>query len=595
VAFAITRVPPRALTSSATRLSYQQSAYAKRMTMPWQLRALVHYDLIGEVRFASQFYAKKLSRVRFFPAYLEPDGTKTPIEDGPPLELLNRIQDPAGGRSRLQYDYGRLKFVTGEGVLFGSRLESEIEQWRFLWKDEIKIHENGVAERLRQDRTSYEPPEFGIAYRMWTPHPKHSDLPDSPLNAVSTICEELIVLTASVMGTATTRLTNGLLALATELSPGAAEPVGDEDPENNIFIKDFTDHLQRQIENPGDAAAKVPFVVEGGFEYIQDGLKWMQTHDPQSDYMEKDLRTEAVRRLAIGLDFNPEYLMGMTDANHWTAKQVVWDQWQSFGAPIAEDFGDDVNQAYLRPALLAEEFPRAEDVVIDYDDSEVVISPDRTEDADKALDRIAISFAGYRKLKGIPESMAPDDDEKEFLAALKIRQPVEVKDGELIIPQRGPVAQNGTGGDASTGPRAPSQGRLVSRQESRTASVLIEGQAMLALKRCRELAGRRIRHAHQNAKVADPCPDCSNSLLASTVGPEKIQNPMKLVQGGTEDFGALLVEQGIDVAQARALCQDLELYAGKTLFHPVQPGLPSAFITSIEKAREVSDALGTAG
>ena len=118
---------------------------------------------------------------------------------------------------------------------------------------------------------------------------------------------------------------------------------------------------------------------------------------------------------------------------------------------------------------------------------------------------------------------------------------------------------------------------------------------MLALKRCRELAGRRIRHAHQNAKVADPCPDCSNSLLASTVGPEKIQNPMKLVQGGTEDFGALLVEQGIDVAQARALCQDLELYAGKTLFHPVQPGLPSAFITSIEKAREVSDALGTAG
>jgi hypothetical protein len=118
---------------------------------------------------------------------------------------------------------------------------------------------------------------------------------------------------------------------------------------------------------------------------------------------------------------------------------------------------------------------------------------------------------------------------------------------------------------------------------------------MLALKRCRELAGRRIRHAHENAKLPDPCPDCLNSLLASTIGPEKIQNPVKLVSGGTEDFAGLLLEIGYEPTQARSLCQDLELFAARTLFHPSQPELPSGFIASIEKAREVSDALGVEG
>jgi hypothetical protein len=89
------------------------------MQQPWQQRALSYYDQIGEIRFASQFYAKLLSRVRFYPARQLDDGTTEPISEGPPVDILHRIHDPGGGRSRLQYDYGRMMFVTGEGVLFG--------------------------------------------------------------------------------------------------------------------------------------------------------------------------------------------------------------------------------------------------------------------------------------------------------------------------------------------------------------------------------------------------------------------------------------------------------------------------------------------
>src|SRR3990172_9383357 len=139
------------------RLGVKESSLSKRLTQPWQMRALSYYDVIGEIRFASQFYAKLLSKVRYHPARLKDDGSTEPITEGPPVEILNKIQDPGGGRSRLQYDYGRMMFVTGEGVLFGDRLESDEERWRFLWKEEVKIHDDGVAEGGKWDKSSYDP------------------------------------------------------------------------------------------------------------------------------------------------------------------------------------------------------------------------------------------------------------------------------------------------------------------------------------------------------------------------------------------------------------------------------------------------------
>ena len=294
------------------------------------------------------------------------------------------------------------------------------------------------------------------------------------------IAEELLILTAAVRSTAVSRMINGMLKFPTELSPNSYGPPadddykGDEDPETNPFMDDYIEHVSAQIENPGSAEARVPFTLEGAYEYL-DRVQWMPTHDPQTDYMEKELRKECINRLAIGMDFPPEFLLGMTDANHWTARQVVYDMWRSYGAPIAEQFGDDLSDSYLRPALRNESYPDWQNIVIAYDDSQVVISPDRTEDADKALDRIAIGFKGYRVLKGISEDMAPTEEEKEFLASLKLRQPIELEDGNLIIPQRGPVANADSNGSPEDGPPSPTGGRSGSRQEAQTASARIHG------------------------------------------------------------------------------------------------------------------------
>lgn len=560
-----------------------------RMSQPWQLRALSYYDMIGEIRFASQFYAKLLSRARFYPARQRENGQTEPIESGPPVELMHRIQDPGGGRSRLQYDYGRMMFVTGEGVLFASERD-EVPEWRFLWKDEVRYNETVQRwERVRFDKQSYSPPEYGTAYRLWTPHPRHSDEADSPLRSVMDIAEELLILTLAVRSTAVSRMVNGIMVFPTELDFASQSEnyLGDEDPLSGAtFMNDWIEHSENAVENPGSAEARVPFGLMGPHEYI-DRVRWIPTHDAQTDYMERELRKEAVHRLALGMDFPPEFLLGMTDSNHWTARQVVFDMWRSYGSPVAERFADDISDSYLRPALQEEGYDGWEDVIVTFDDSQVVIAPDRTEDADKALDRAAIGFSAYRELKGIPESMAPTEEEQELLISMKLRTPIELEGQEMVIAQRGPVAQS-NGSRPEDGPPQPSGGREGSRQEARTASARIHGAAQLALMRCRELAGVRIRHKCSECAEGEP-----DSLVAAAMGAAHVTDPMKLVTGGTDNLRALLVERGWEDAQASALCQQLEVYAARTLFHKACPDLPSGFVAAIERGLEVSDAVAS--
>jgi hypothetical protein len=589
----------RALVASAAKLAAANAAYQKRQQEPWQYRALAQYDNIGEVRFCSQFYARMLSRVDFFPATLNADGKLEQIKDGLAPELLDRIQDPGGGRKRIQYDYGRLMFVTGEGILLGTGLDDEDhahEKWRFLWRGEVHIDDQTGA-ATRRDSFGALTSETGTGYRMWTPHPMWSDRADSPMRAVLDIGEELLLLTAAVRSTAVSRVLKGLILVPSEIAPAPPEDGLDEDPELNVFTQKLIEHITAQIENPGSAEAQTPLYMEGGYDYL-DRVRWVQLHDPATDYMEKDLRLEAIDRLALGLDLPPEALKGLSDANHWTGQQVKWDMWQTHGKPLADQFAMDLNDAYLRPALEKEgEDPT--DIYIGYDDSQVVVSPDQTAVADEAMDRMAISFKGYRSMKGIPEDMAPSDEEQDFVFGLKTRDPVVAGLEKNAPPVAGPTAPPGVHQDQPGTPPAPTNGRVVSRQEARIAS--INGAAHMALRQCRSKAGARLRTAtqeHRCSECQDSINGVPNAIVASVLTADGIadqlaamskRDPIQLVKGGTDDYRATLEEWGVPTASATVLCERIEAYAAATLFDPNTPDLPPGYTSYVEHALEMSD------
>jgi hypothetical protein len=575
--------------------------------MTWQRQSFAYAKIVPELNYASRFYAKMLSRLKIYPAFRLPNEELEPITSGPPMDLLDRIQDPGGGRSAILFSYGRLMFIAGEGYLFGRNLGQDTEAWAFVNTQELQFEDNKIIWRPIADTegVSYTKGSEAEAYRMWTPDPERSGEAEAPMRAVIEIGEEIDLLTKSVKSTAVSRLLNGMYRVPSEMSFGADEPGMDEDPKRNPFMEAMFKHMIGVVENAGSPEAALGFFAEGPYEFL-DRLDHIDLHNTANDYLEQNLRKEAIDRAAMGLDLPPEVIKGMAEANHWGARQILHDTWRSHGSVIAEQCCDDFADAYLRPALRdlqgEEAFERWREVVIGYDDSNVIVPPDRTDDADKAYDRGQVDDDGYLKLKGIPASMKATEEDKRIYLAIKLREPALLKGTRFEIeePQPtgfppGPEAKPSEQQPAEETPPEPGPAG-VSRRESRASAV--QGAAWTALYRCRELAGSRIRTQHRRVpELTQDLDGKPNADVCALLGQDKLRGngklePLELVKGGTDVFSVYLTDAwGFTNAQAEALSEMLLVHAARTLFDLRGPTLPSGFVAQVERMQDTSSML----
>lgn len=590
MALPLTRRPASLVASAASYSNHKNdSAYLNRRALTWQKRALAYIDLVPELAYSSRFYARMLRPLRIFPGTLRPDGTIEPIASGLPIEMLGRLKGKDGTSKAILGNYGRLMFTTGEGNLLGINIGTEEEYWSFVWNEEVDVEMSGdsVEKIIWKPMGNADPREYSSdearVFRMWTPHPRRSGEADSPMRSVLEIAEELIALTASVRATATSRTVAGVLLMPTEMVPVPAEVTGDEDEETDPFVDEMLQHLESQIEDAGSAAAASPWVIWGAYELL-DRVRMVALHDPQNDYMERDLRKEAVERMARGMDFPAEYLMGLATANHWAAKQILDDMWRSHGTGIADQYVGDINDAYLRPGLREGGYPGWEDVVIGWDEAAIVVPADQSADADAAHDRGEISGTGYRKLKNIPEEYKQSEEEHDEWLAIKLKN-----EGILGVPNDATREP-----DPSEGPPPPGAEGDSGRRTRVVSAALEMGAAEMALARCRELAGIRIKQKEKS------CPEClegvngqQNSNIAAFIGADTLERlsltPPQLVRGGADTLQALLGEWGYATVQAKAISEMVESYAARTIFKSGHPTLPSGFAAQFERAKEASN------
>ena len=570
--------PGTALTASGAKVTRDAAPRLRAVQQPWQSAALTFYDTIGEVKVGAHFYSRMLQRLRIYAARRIDDDRVEPIKEGLPVDLLNRIQDPGGGRTKILKDYGRLMFLTGEGYLLG-RGFGEREHWSFVWREELRFDDSGTLTHILSPNVpltdfslvgddDYQELSDGdaVAYRFWTPHPRFSWLADSPMRSTLKIAEELDVLTSSVYATATSRLVRSkVLLMPQEMSPGPVMAPGrSEDPKNDPFAEQVGMHFSRALEDPSAPESLAPFIIWGMSDYLQY-VRDISMHDTETDYLEKDLRKETIHRLALGWDMPPEALEGLSDANHWSAWAVREDMWVLHGAPMAEQFCDDLGEAYLLPALERENYQGWEEVVVAFDETNVVVNPDRSKDADEAWDRGAISYGSYRNAKRFKESDAPPDDEYANWLAIKLRNPALVEGVEG-------ADQNGNGTDPNNQGVPPGQPGDVSESTNLPEEASLWGAAQLAVIRCRELAGSRLRSRH------DSCPECleaakdvPNALLTSTLSREAWEqlgmiDPADLVKGGADSFRVLASTWGMGEVDVTELAGRIEEHAAQTLF-----------------------------
>ena len=225
-----------------------------------------------------------------------------------------------------------------------------------------------------------------------------------------------------------------------------------------------------------------------------------------------------------------------------------------------------------------------ENVVVAYDESKVVLPADQSGDADAAFDRGAISNVGYRALKNIPEDYSPSKDEHDEYLAVKLR------DGALIgIEKPSTPPPNPSDGPPPPGPEGDS-GR-----KTRVVEASLEvGAAEMALARCRELAGIRIKQKEKSfPELFKNLNGAPTGSLASVLGAEALEQiqvtPQQLVRGGADTLRTLLGEWGYAKVQASAISEMVESYAARTLFKNGHPTLPSGFAAQFERAKEASD------
>jgi hypothetical protein len=197
----------------------------------------------------------------------------------------------------------------------------------------------------------------------------------------------------------------------------------DAEGEFHPFVEALVENMTVPIANRDSAAALVPLVVKCHPDAIEKirHLKFESTLDP----MAKDLREEAIRRIALGMDSPPEVLLGMGSANHWSAWQVSEEEITLVVAPLAATVCHALTVGFLHPAL---ESIGVEDIAkyqIWFDTTRLQLRPDRSTDASALFDKGELSREALIRENGFDEDDVPSDQEREdrFLRQLILARP----------------------------------------------------------------------------------------------------------------------------------------------------------------------------
>lgn len=482
------RPPVRAVVGAARRINLGRRSEVEKMRLrqgqPWQHRAWGHYDAIGEVKYAYNYFANILSRVRFYAAYSPDD------KDGPPVPIgsvgnldrdlvtaaryeVAKFDSAHGGQPGLTRAAGLNLAIAGEAYLveFG-------DQMSIYSTNEVQVQGGATATssgvQIKPRRYSLQnewidlPVDTFIA-RIWRPHPAWSDEADSAMLGVSDSCEELIMLSRLIRALAMSNIPNGILYVAEELTferaadvnkvPEPDDPDNPDQGEDDAFEEELTLHLTDPINDDLSPDAVNPLLVRGPYDMADKAINKIDL-DRKFDQKIVELREKALERVLNGLDIPKDLVSGLANVRFSNAQTITEDMYKSHIEPMAVLLCEAFTVTRLRPALLARGIPadKVARATVWYDASEVVTSANRSTDADAGHDRILISDAAWRRDHGYSEQDKPDDDE--YARRVAAKSPVDpalaVQMLGALVPVVGEMLRHFQsppgGGDAFGGP-----------------------------------------------------------------------------------------------------------------------------------------------
>lgn len=376
----------------------------------WQKQAWGYYRTQGEYRYAIDWEASALSRVRLRAATMVP-GADEPeiIDDGIAAEIVAAIGGGTSGQAAMMSRFTVLLQVPGDsyGLVTGDPVNGS--SWDVHSAETVKV--SGSTMQVQTGPGTWEtvPPDT-VKVRVWNSDSLYPWLATSPSQAAVPILDEIDLYNREIVSTLTSRLASrGIIVIPQEISfPGLANNANAP----NALATQLIEIGQEAIRNPGSAGAAIPFVVEVPAQYA-DAIRHMRIDtEMSSDVVEK--RDRALIRLATTMNIPTEVSTGSGGMNHWGAWQMEDSAIKIHLSPIAETICGGITTGYLRPALRVVGWPeeRVMRTVVWYDLSELKQKPDSMGNAVQIFDRMELSGAALREAGGMDESSAPTEEER---------------------------------------------------------------------------------------------------------------------------------------------------------------------------------------
>lgn len=403
--------------SPATENSYGYG-YRNRPA-EWQNEAWALYDQVGELRYASNLFANGLSQLRLELGRTDDatgqitrlcDVKETDLTDTDKLvQKILREFSSDQNLSEMQRCWGINKFVVGESLMVGipTTGKSRKKILDYTWKmySRRDVHEtNGV---MKICGVEYDPKSV-VIIRVWQPHPAVYMAADSPVRGSLPVLRELVGLTMHVSALIDSRLAGaGVLILPTSATVLGSSPPED-DQEEDPTVAALIEAMVTPIKDRDSAAAIVPLVLSVPDESAAE-IRHISFSSPL-DAESKNLRDEAIRRLALGFDMPPEQLLGLGHASHWSAWLVAEDTVRYQFVPGIKPFVDALLLEFIHPILI--EAGVDTDLAVSYcftvESDALIQRPNKFDEALSLYQIDAISLSAVLEAGGFRQTDAPE-------------------------------------------------------------------------------------------------------------------------------------------------------------------------------------------
>lgn len=394
--------PQQGLIASARRLDLRD-AKGKSVNIRkqgWQAQCWYFYDIIGEYAFSMNWVGNLLSRAK-----LTVLKNGKPVNSGVAKAALDGLFGGPMGQKEMLQRLGIHLSVAGEGYVIGESQGDKPDKWGVY----SNLRVNKAGDQWTLDGSPLKDP---LVLQIFRPHPLDPKLATSPSRAILPILAELEGMTKRVAADIDSRLTGaGIILFPSEVDFSSA-PIQTEGDDGPVEVRAGVDGIQDMliaaastaIQNQESAAAKVPIAMTMAGEQIANVRHITFWSEFDAQLME--LRKEAIRRVALGLDMPPEALTGTGEMNHWGSWQIEEAAIKIHTEPLLQLISDGLTKGYLWPFLEAEGISEddARDYTFGTDTTELRLRPNRSKEAQELYDRGALSLQAMLRENGFEDS-----------------------------------------------------------------------------------------------------------------------------------------------------------------------------------------------